>query len=48
MGAMKVTLDESWKEIKELRAKGYTFQKIADMYGVTRQSIQQGLKKRGN
>lgn len=46
MAARKVTLDNSWKEIKELRAKGYTLQKIADMYGVTRQCIQQGLSRR--
>lgn len=46
MAERKVTIDDSWKEIKELREKGYTYQKIADIYGVTKQCIQQGLSKR--
>lgn len=46
MASRKVTLDDSWKEIKELRDKGLAYDAIGKIYGVTRQCIQQGLARR--
>lgn len=42
---IKIPWDE-WKEIKILKDSGLTYQKIADMYGVSRQAIHDGLKRK--
>lgn len=46
MSFRKVTLDDSWREVKKLRDKGLTYAAIGEIYGVTKQCIQQGLARR--
>lgn len=39
---------EDWKDIWNLRKLGYKYKDIAEIYGVSVQCIQQGIKRRKN